>query len=382
MPGESRPIVLVPGMLVARDEPQRGGAVRHGAGDGDGVRGRVVAAIVGTRHVVSRPTTRGDRWLLSALGLITGGIVGNLYDRLGLPGLEWHCAARPRRRCRARRPRLDSLHARGHHRLADLQSRRLLAGDRRRALMLLSFVHGAAARRRPRSARLPWNSPMTGAASSGTCRRRRSTPRWRWPRRPRDSPRAETLRWFDDPDIAVDGRSPTTRPSRRPTVAAEAILRERTARRVPRTMRSSARRSGTAPGTSRLRVDRRPDRRHEIVHPRRAPLRDARRLPPRRPGRARRDRDTGPRRDGATRHRGGGAWHVRGAAARRAGPGVVAGDARREPALLERLHVVRRGAADAPRATRPASGWSRPAASSAPGATATATCSWPRAGPT
>jgi signal peptidase II len=25
-----------------------------------------------------------------ALGLICGGIIGNLYDRLGLPGLRWH----------------------------------------------------------------------------------------------------------------------------------------------------------------------------------------------------------------------------------------------------------------------------------------------------
>jgi signal peptidase II len=25
-----------------------------------------------------------------ALALITGGIIGNLYDRLGLPGLRWH----------------------------------------------------------------------------------------------------------------------------------------------------------------------------------------------------------------------------------------------------------------------------------------------------
>ncbi len=30
-------------------------------------------------------------WLLTiALGMITGGILGNLYDRLGLPGLTWH----------------------------------------------------------------------------------------------------------------------------------------------------------------------------------------------------------------------------------------------------------------------------------------------------
>ncbi|MFM7138009.1 MAG: signal peptidase II, partial [Planctomycetota bacterium] len=28
--------------------------------------------------------------MVAALGLIVGGIVGNLYDRLGLPGLSWH----------------------------------------------------------------------------------------------------------------------------------------------------------------------------------------------------------------------------------------------------------------------------------------------------
>jgi signal peptidase II len=33
---------------------------------------------------------RSEPWLVVALALITGGIVGNLYDRLGLPGLEWH----------------------------------------------------------------------------------------------------------------------------------------------------------------------------------------------------------------------------------------------------------------------------------------------------
>jgi len=30
-----------------------------------------------------------DRLLTVALGLVTGGILGNLYDRLGLPGLTW-----------------------------------------------------------------------------------------------------------------------------------------------------------------------------------------------------------------------------------------------------------------------------------------------------
>jgi len=30
-----------------------------------------------------------DRWLNLALASVTGGILGNLYDRLGMPGLEW-----------------------------------------------------------------------------------------------------------------------------------------------------------------------------------------------------------------------------------------------------------------------------------------------------
>jgi len=30
-----------------------------------------------------------DRWLTVALGCVTGGILGNLYDRMGLPSLDW-----------------------------------------------------------------------------------------------------------------------------------------------------------------------------------------------------------------------------------------------------------------------------------------------------
>ena len=33
-----------------------------------------------------------DRLLTVALGCVTGGIFGNLYDRLGLPGLTWPAA--------------------------------------------------------------------------------------------------------------------------------------------------------------------------------------------------------------------------------------------------------------------------------------------------
>lgn len=30
-----------------------------------------------------------DRWMTFSLGLVMGGVLGNLYDRLGLPGLVW-----------------------------------------------------------------------------------------------------------------------------------------------------------------------------------------------------------------------------------------------------------------------------------------------------
>jgi signal peptidase II len=49
--------------------------------------------VLGILALVARPTTRSDRVLLVALGMIVGGILGNLYDRLGLPGLRWHAAS-------------------------------------------------------------------------------------------------------------------------------------------------------------------------------------------------------------------------------------------------------------------------------------------------
>ena len=49
-----------------------------------------LAAIGGIVVLVSLPATRADPWLLVSLALITGGIIGNLYDRVGLPGLRWH----------------------------------------------------------------------------------------------------------------------------------------------------------------------------------------------------------------------------------------------------------------------------------------------------
>ena len=93
MPGERPGIVLVPRMLALETNLNEGALFGMGQGMGLLFAGVSCAAIGGILYAVSRRPTREDRWLLVALALITGGIIGNLYDRLGLPGLTWHAPA-------------------------------------------------------------------------------------------------------------------------------------------------------------------------------------------------------------------------------------------------------------------------------------------------
>ena len=90
MPGEQRGMVLVPGMLSLETNLNEGALFGMGQGLGAVFAAVSLCAIGGILWMVSRPSTRSDRWLLVALALITGGIIGNLYDRVGLPGLTWH----------------------------------------------------------------------------------------------------------------------------------------------------------------------------------------------------------------------------------------------------------------------------------------------------
>lgn len=90
MPGERPGIVLVPQMLTLETNLNEGALFGMGQGMGLLFAGISCVAIGGILYAVSRRPTREDRWLLVALALITGGIIGNLYDRLGLPGLTWH----------------------------------------------------------------------------------------------------------------------------------------------------------------------------------------------------------------------------------------------------------------------------------------------------
>jgi signal peptidase II len=90
MPGERPGIVVVPGMLTLETNLNEGALFGMGQGMGLLFAAVSVAAIAGIVAVMWRPATRDDSWLVLALALVTGGIIGNLYDRLGLPGLHWH----------------------------------------------------------------------------------------------------------------------------------------------------------------------------------------------------------------------------------------------------------------------------------------------------
>ena len=90
MPGERPGIVVVPGVLSFETNLNEGALFGMGQGLGIVFASISLAAIAGILFMVARPATRSDGWLLVALGLITGGILGNLFDRLGLPGLRWH----------------------------------------------------------------------------------------------------------------------------------------------------------------------------------------------------------------------------------------------------------------------------------------------------
>ena len=90
MPGSGGAQVIVPQVLVLETNLNEGALFGMGQGMGMGFAAVSLAAVAGILMLMARPSTHEDRWMVAALGLIVGGILGNLYDRLGLPGLVWH----------------------------------------------------------------------------------------------------------------------------------------------------------------------------------------------------------------------------------------------------------------------------------------------------
>jgi len=93
MPGLGNRIVLVPGILALETNLNEGALFGMGQGMGMLFAGISTIALAGIVAMVARPATRASGWLVAALALICGGILGNLYDRLGFPGLAWHAPA-------------------------------------------------------------------------------------------------------------------------------------------------------------------------------------------------------------------------------------------------------------------------------------------------
>ncbi len=90
LPGQSPPWVLVPGVLSLETTYNEGAL--FGLGDGLSWLFAVLSlvALVGIVVWLAWGQAIRQRWLVVALGLIVGGILGNLYDRLGWHGLTWH----------------------------------------------------------------------------------------------------------------------------------------------------------------------------------------------------------------------------------------------------------------------------------------------------
>ena len=82
MPGEHPPLTIVPKILVLETSLNEGALFGMGQGMGAVFATVSVAAIAGILALVSRPSTRRDPWILLALGLIVGGIVLLVLERL------------------------------------------------------------------------------------------------------------------------------------------------------------------------------------------------------------------------------------------------------------------------------------------------------------
>ena len=90
MPGTNPGWPVINNMLWYRTSLNEGALFGLGQGMGWFFISVSVAALLGILITVSWLRIRNDTVLLVALACITGGILGNLYDRLGIPSLRWH----------------------------------------------------------------------------------------------------------------------------------------------------------------------------------------------------------------------------------------------------------------------------------------------------
>jgi signal peptidase II len=84
------PLVLIPAIFSLTTSLNEGALFGMGQGMTLVFAGLSILAAVGIFYWLIFAGAGRDLWLTFALGFIMAGICGNLYDRLGLPGLVWH----------------------------------------------------------------------------------------------------------------------------------------------------------------------------------------------------------------------------------------------------------------------------------------------------
>lgn len=90
MPFMSNPIWIVPDVLSLDTNLNEGALFGMGQGKVPLFAAMSTIAALAICYWVFFAGAAQDRWLTVCLGLILGGILGNLYDRVGLPGLSWN----------------------------------------------------------------------------------------------------------------------------------------------------------------------------------------------------------------------------------------------------------------------------------------------------
>jgi signal peptidase II len=90
MPGQAAPIVLWPGVFSLTTSLNEGALFGLGQGMTFVFAGLSIVAAVGIMYWLFAMGAARDWVLTLSLAAIMGGIFGNLYDRLGLPGLAWN----------------------------------------------------------------------------------------------------------------------------------------------------------------------------------------------------------------------------------------------------------------------------------------------------
>lgn len=89
LPGQRDPYWIIEGVFGIQTAVNIGAVFGIGAGQGLFFAGFSVVAFVGILVWMFKYGAIGSRWLTVALGMIGGGIFGNLYDRLGLWTPQW-----------------------------------------------------------------------------------------------------------------------------------------------------------------------------------------------------------------------------------------------------------------------------------------------------